>query len=402
VKPSRICHVVPQLDRVGGYELAAATLARYQARHQGLQPVLLTQAAPGRPARELRKGCEIHRLPHGLRRYHPAAWWRNRRERIDLVHVHAMHRLSGLVAALARRDGIAVLVKVATPTDLDLFAQPERLAQLAADDETLPRDSGATALLRRAGLRRSFARLAQAQLFLAPNDAIATRLAQLGLPGARLGNGVDTTRFAPPDARTRQAARAALGLQPGQILIAAVGRLVARKRFDLLIAALARLPKQTKTAPVLHIAGDGPRREELRQLARESGLAARVHLPGTLADVRPLLAAADLFAHASAQEGQPNAVLEAGACGLPLLLSDIPGHRELCADAPAAVLVAGGEVAAWTQALARLVDDGPARRAAGDAARSVILRDHSLPVMAEALRQTYAHLLAAAPAARRA
>jgi glycosyltransferase involved in cell wall biosynthesis len=108
---------------------------------------------------------------------------------------------------------------------------------------------------------------------------------------------------------------------PGKRLIA-VGRLSREKGYDRLLRILHRLPAGEWECL---IAGDGPERKNLEALKDELGLADRVQFLGTLENPFPRIAAADIFLLTSFYEGFPNAVLEALACGVPVVALRCPG-----------------------------------------------------------------------------
>lgn len=97
------------------------------------------------------------------------------------------------------------------------------------------------------------------------------------------------------------------------------GRLVPQKNFPLLLRAFARAARPHDT---LTIAGEGPERAALEQLAANLGIADRVRFPGHLASIDPLLAEADVFVLSSDYEGLPGVIVEALAAGLPVLATD--------------------------------------------------------------------------------
>ncbi|MCT2399558.1 glycosyltransferase [Novosphingobium mangrovi (ex Huang et al. 2023)] len=99
----------------------------------------------------------------------------------------------------------------------------------------------------------------------------------------------------------------------------AAGRLVPQKNFSLMLRAFARAARPHDT---LTIAGDGPERGALEQLAGSLGIAEQVHFSGHLASIDPLLAEADAFVLSSDYEGLPGVVVEALAAGLPVLATD--------------------------------------------------------------------------------
>ncbi|MFO7893877.1 MAG: glycosyltransferase [Longimicrobiales bacterium] len=141
-----------------------------------------------------------------------------------------------------------------------------------------------------------------------------------------------------------------LGLDAGTRLTMSVGALVRRKGYDLLLKALAEVP-----GPHLAIAGQGPWEEHLRTGARELGIDGRVHFLGRRDDVPALLAGADLFVLASRNDSLPNAMLEAMAAGVPVLVTTVAGVRTALAargTGPAAGwMVAPDDVDALRRAL---------------------------------------------------
>ncbi|MCX7681256.1 MAG: glycosyltransferase, partial [Anaerolineae bacterium] len=156
---------------------------------------------------------------------------------------------------------------------------------------------------------------------------------EVGLPQYKIvviPNGLDLRAFEGLPAR--QEARAALGLPTGRILVGTVARLVPVKRLDVLLQALVSLPE----ADAL-LVGDGPERVWLEALSQELKLAGRVHFAGQQDDVRPWLAAMDAFVLSSDWEGLPNVVLEAMACGLPVVATAVGGVAEVVVDGITAV-----------------------------------------------------------------
>jgi len=170
-----------------------------------------------------------------------------------------------------------------------------------------------------------------------------------------------------------------------------VGRLDCGKRVDALLQALARA-NGSVLGPLL-ICGDGPDRIALEGLATRLGLKSRVRFLGIRADVWPLMRAAALVVNPSAFEGCPNVVLEAMAAGRPLVVSDIPAHRELL-DEQAAWLVDFEDPDAVAVAIEEaLLDRAEATRRSEEAARRVeAFRIHR---MVEQYDSTYRQVLAA-------
>jgi len=166
--------------------------------------------------------------------------------------------------------------------------------------------------------------------------ALKDEMVELGVaPDAitPLRNGVDLERFQPTD---RAAARAALGLAAGRFTLLSVGLLDPRKAHDLIIRALPRLPDVD-----LLIAGIGPERKNLEGLARELGVQDRVTLLGAVpqTELKNYYNAADALVLASSREGWANVLLEAMACGTPVVASNVWGTPEVVAAPEAGVLM---------------------------------------------------------------
>jgi glycosyltransferase involved in cell wall biosynthesis len=178
---------------------------------------------------------------------------------------------------------------------------------------------------------------------IAVSGTVAQRLVAWGVPGHRVRvvpNGIDLAelRF---DPELRRATRSELGIPAGAPVVGAVGRLVPTKRFDLLVRALSGLDGVR-----LLLAGDGPERPALQRLAEQLGVAERVVFAGALPHARNALCAMDIFAFPSEQETFGLAVLEALACGLPVLYASCPPLAEMAPEAaPAALRVRPDEAA---------------------------------------------------------
>jgi len=185
-------------------------------------------------------------------------------------------------------------------------------------------------------------------------QALKDEMVGLGVQAERitpLRNGVDLERFQPID---RAAARAALGLNRFTLL--SVGLLDPRKAHDLIIKALPALPDVD-----LLIAGTGPEKKNLEQLARELDVADRVTLLGPLpqTELKNYYNAADALVLASSREGWANVLLEAMACGTPVVASNVWGTPEVVAAPEAGVLMPERTPDGLVRALKQLRADYP-------------------------------------------
>jgi glycosyltransferase involved in cell wall biosynthesis len=168
----------------------------------------------------------------------------------------------------------------------------------------------------------------------------------------------------------------------------AVGRLVPAKGFDLLVEAFAHAARE-RPEWSLTVLGEGRERGRLEALAAALGVSARVRLPGHVANPVDHLVTGHAFALSSRFEGFPNALLEAMACGLPVVAFDCPsGPADAITDGWDGVLVPTGDVAALASALGRIMDDPRERVRLGRNAAGIVLRlgaDRILPRWGELL-----------------
>ncbi len=204
--------------------------------------------------------------------------------------------------------------------------------------------------------------------------------------------GVDARFFTPKNFESgeREAMRHRLGASPGQTLVVAVGRLVEKKGFAPLIEALG-------DAPQIHLAlvGDGDLEAELRACAQKAR--ASVTLAGRFSrtDTASALNCADIVAVPSVidshgnVDGLPNALLEAMATGRPIVASRVAGIPDVVTDGVEGVLVPQNDAPALRDAMLRLADDLPGRRALGENARRRVVRDLTWERVASTLEECY-------------
>ena len=233
----------------------------------------------------------------------------------DLIDAHYYYP-DGVAAALLARWFNKPLTITARGTDLNLIPQytlPRQMMQWAAG---------------------------KAQASIGVSSALVNVLRDWGIADERLHvmrNGVDLQRFRPlPQAE----ARARLGLT-GAPLLLSVGNLVALKGHDIAIDALACLLPKFPQARLV-IVGQGPEKGRLLDHAQRLGVADRVTLAGAQPNAELLhwYSAADVFVLASSREGWANVLLEAMACGTPVVATDICGTPEVVRPASGGRLVA--------------------------------------------------------------
>ena len=158
------------------------------------------------------------------------------------------------------------------------------------------------------------------------------------------------------------------------------------KGHDFLLDVVGRVPDVGLT-----LVGDGGIRPRIEERVRDEGLSDRVRFTGLLSReaVYAELLAADLFVSPSVREGLPIAVLEAMALDRPVLLSDIPPHREILSKGEVLPLMPFDRKA-WVEAIAQIAGRSTeSRRAEGDANRRIVERDFTLARMHDAYTETY-------------
>ena len=314
---------------------------------------------PGAPIHEQQSGFDVWfprflSFPGALKRLDglfmalgalPRLWRLKRAGRLDLIDAHFGYP-DGYAATLLGRW-------LRVPVTITLRGTEQRHA---LDASLAPR------------LGRALQRATQV---IAVSQSLRAVALALGIPGNKVqvvGNGVDLQRFSPMD---HAAARRDLGLPAQGPVLVSVGGLVERKGFHRVIELLPALRERHPGLIYLVVGGPGPEGDTSAALQRqvsELGLAEAVRFLGPLpADrVREPLSAASVFVLATRNEGWANVFLEAMACGLPVVTTDVGGNREVVCRPELGHVVPFGDTAALFQALERALthdwDAGSIRR----------------------------------------
>jgi glycosyltransferase involved in cell wall biosynthesis len=205
------------------------------------------------------------------------------------------------------------------------------------------------------------------------------------LPAEKCGyiyNGVDETHYSRVSLNApRQEIRASIGLSDDDFVIGTVGQLRPEKRQSDLIEAVSRLRAKGKNVKAL-IVGAGKEKDNLERLVQERGLKDKVLFLGEVKDPRPALAAMDVFVLTSvAVETFSNAALEAMSMGVPVVLSDIAGAREMVRDGVNGCLYPKGDVDVLFGVLAALISDAATVTRLGREARAQVIEKFSFSQM---------------------
>jgi glycosyltransferase involved in cell wall biosynthesis len=246
--------------------------------------------------------------------------------RCDVIDAHYLYP-DGVAAAMLSRRLRRPFVVTARGSDVNLIAQ-------------MPGPQA-----------RILAAIQQSSRVIAVSQALKEALVRIGVPEERtevLRNGVDLTVFRPT---LRDATRASLGVGTASLIVS-VGNLVPEKGHDLVLRAAARIER----AHVV-IVGRGPDRSELHALADRLRISGRVrfleNMPQT--ELASIYSAADVLALGSSREGWPNVILEAMACGTPVVSTDVGGVGEMVTAPVVGLLVSGRDEADYADALVQVL-----------------------------------------------
>lgn len=307
--PLRVLHVLNTL-MPSGAEVMLRNAGPHWARHGLRCGVLALGEQAGPFAAELRHaGYDVHHLCFApTRRFVREFQALLRAEGVDVVHLHA-ERASMWLALAARMAGVAQVVRTVHGNFLfDGWLRWRR---------TLSR-----AVMRALGTRQ-----------ISISETVrATERQRFGNRSLLIANWFDSVRILPLTPERRRAARAALGLPEERFVLVSVGNCSPVKNHVALIEALARLRRPDWH--YMHIGCEQDGQPE-QALAEHLGVADRIAFLGSQGDVRPFLDAADLYVMPSLREGMSIAALEAIGTGVPALLGDVPGLRELARAFPA-------------------------------------------------------------------
>jgi glycosyltransferase involved in cell wall biosynthesis len=367
--------MIPGLDRLGGAEQQAISLAK-GLRGRGWRVSMVALSGSGGSAAAELEDAGIQFLSLQMRKglVDPRGWLRFqrwlRRELPDLLHAHLPH-----AAWLARWSRLAAPVPLVVDT---------------------LHSSSTGAMGRYFGYACS--RWLTDHVTAVSEAAAASHLAAGMVSESRLSvvwNGIDVDQWQ-PNAWARLQAREELGVKH-DFLWLAVGRLEAVKDYPCLLRAMTRAPEQAR----LLVLGAGPQEGRLRELVAWLGLNQRVHFAGFESNVLRWMHAADGFVLSSRYEGLPMVLLEAGACGVPAVATDVPGTREVVVDGETGWLAPAGDPAELAKTMMKLMHMPPkARNAMAEQARSHVARNFSMEAALDRWERLYADLLEWKSAAR--
>ena len=346
-KPIRILQLITDLEQAGAERVVCQLAEGLAGRGHHVHVAALWRSAqePGDLAAGLAEaGVPVSRLDVQSKWDLPKLWQLVglvRRERFDIVHTHLWH------ADLAGRAVRAILGR---PPVIGTIHTAERRPmpwRFLADRLT----------------RRLCARVVCVSASVRDHHASLARLPAEGYE--IIANAVDLAWLA--DRPGRKEARAGLDLPSDVPVVGTVARLEPEKNLPLLVRAFERLRGTFPEAQLL-LAGTGREEASLRAQIAERGLEASVRMLGFQRDVRPVLAAIDAFVLPSRWEGFGLATAEAMACGLPAVVTDVPGSRDLIRHGRTGWVVADDDDEGMAGALVEALGDAVESSRRGSAA----------------------------------
>lgn len=224
----------------------------------------------------------------------------------------------------------------------------------------------------RAYQRLDRAALRRMERVVAVSEASRRRLIAAGVPGHRIvtiPNGIDADGFLASGRSDPERVRASLGLPSEGYLVVSAGRLSLEKGHAILLEAMARIASEMPDVWLV-LLGDGPERRRLEALAASLGISSRVVFPGFRDDVAAIFHAMDCLVLPSLTEGLPMVILEAYACGRPVVAAAVGGVPEVVCHGETGLLVPAGDAAELGRAIRALLADPTARERMGGAAEA--------------------------------
>jgi glycosyltransferase involved in cell wall biosynthesis len=243
------------------------------------------------------------------------------------------------------------------------------------------------------GLERRLATVSDA--LIGVSSATVDDLVRLGIAPREkfraIPIGVDMAPFMDATPADGAAFREEARVQPGEVLLTFVGRLVPIKRVDVLLRALAHARGEGALVR-LAVVGDGALRPELERLAAELGVADRVWFAGYRGDMLSVATAADIAVLSSDNEGTPVSLIEAAAAGTPAAATRVGGVPDVVTD-ETGLLAAAGDFEGLGRAIAALAADSEGRAQMGARARDHVVTRFSIARLLSDMDSLYEELL---------
>jgi glycosyltransferase involved in cell wall biosynthesis len=354
---------------VGGMETQAFNLARVLSK-RGYQVSVLSEVCRGLARSETVDGISLYREVYSA----PISFlggiiyilstilflFRYRRH-YDIIHCHQLYLSILPTFLISRLLSKKLIVKMACSGD---YSDLTRLASLKSGKMLL-------------WVARRI------DIVVAINDEAVCELVEAGLTESqivRIPNGVDLATFHSVSYEYK--------LPDEKKYVTFVGQMVERKGIKTLILAFEKIYRDHLTAR-LRLIGDGVMKEEILAYAVERHFLDRLEYVGKVPNVYPYLSQSSIFVLPSTAEGISNALLEAMACALPIITTNIPGNRQLITDGFNGILIEPNSIDALAKALHLLLTDEALAEKLGRQARLTVEKEYSIEAVADQYVVTY-------------
>jgi len=206
-------------------------------------------------------------------------------------------------------------------------------------------------------------------------------------------NPIDTVRFKPVSAVEKRTLRQGFGLPINRPVVVMMAAYVAIKRHDFALDVWRAVTERVDAHLVFAGSGDSAARQAIERRVASLGLQDRVQVLGHVPDPEKLLSCADLFLLTSTEEGFGRVAAEAGACGVPAIVPDYAGHREVVEHGVTGMRLPVEDPTPWVEPIVTLLADAPLRRKMGRAACKRVEETFSVKRHVERVMGFYSKLL---------
>ncbi len=379
----RVCMAIDRFYPLGGGAESHAYHLSKQLQSRGIQVVVITrQVEPDLAKFEVQEGLTIYRVPPiGLRSHFVVfvvfftflwALWKHRNE-YDLLHTHDPRTIYLAAMIIHKLTGKPLVSKVMINGDLS-WPESIRIRKTLYSE-----------LVRRVFMPKSlwYRLLKQSSAWVAISDDIRKELEECGLSHLThsISNAIDVTRFHPVTEKEKFELRTKLNLPLNKTIIISHGRITEQKRLDLLIEAIGRVKENYLDLYVV-LPGNIQFEEKgifenLQEQITNLGLSDLIHFPGRSNFVQEYLQASDIYIISSKFEGMSNALLEAMACGLPVISTAVSGATDIIRDGQNGFIVPIGDADVIADALRKYLSDMSSATISGKNAAQTIQENYS-------------------------
>ncbi len=359
-----ICHVVQSLE-IGGMERVVLTLVKKQ-REKNLHPYIFCLEKHGDFIASAESMCVCGGTPNKLQNFFDfnklvQLYKFVQTHKIDLLHAHNQLAMN-----------YASLVSLATK----------------AKSITTFHGHGYFAQKRHILLTRWLCKVNRS-IITVSNEVKNTLSVHKISPGWKINNIVNGIEPPPlPCGNVVESLRQENNISHNQLVIGSVGRLSREKNYKLMIDAFYRVLENGIDAALI-LVGDGIEKHFLENVVKSGPYSDHVHLVGAHDNIEEWLALFDIFSLSSHTEGTSMSLLEAGATGLPAVVTDVGGNGEVVVHDKTGLVVPPGNADGLASAFLRLTEDCELRKSMGTAAREHIQKHYSVDYMVDEYLKVY-------------